>query len=112
MGYVVKESAAAELRIAIEEALAGRVYLTPRMQALGAGASAAQFETRSVDLSDRQRRILALLREGVTHRNIAIELDISTKTVEYHVDVLRRRVGVTGKAQLIRWSEQFFRDEK
>ncbi len=111
VAYVVKESAASELRVAIDEAVAGRTYLTPLMQVRGAGGAAALPGATGVTLSDRQRSILGLLRQGLTYRNIAGRLRISTKTVEYHIDMLGRRLGVSGKAQLIRWSEQFFRDE-
>jgi DNA-binding NarL/FixJ family response regulator len=111
VAYVVKESAASELRIAIEEVLAGRTYLTPMMQARGAGGATARSKTKGVILSDRQRSILGLLRQGLTHRIIAGRLGISTKTVEYHIAMLKRRVGVSASAHLIRWSEQFFRDE-
>ena len=109
VAYVVKHSAASELRVAIDEALAGRIYLTPMMQSRGAGGTALLAENTPVVLSDRQRSILGLLRAGHTYRVIAGRLSISTKTVEYHVDTLTRRLGIRGKAQLIRWSEQFFR---
>lgn len=111
LGYVVKDSAASELRVAIEEAVAGRVYLTPLMQARGAGGAAPTSNVQGVVLTERQRSILGLLRQGLTHRAIATRLHISTKTVEYHIDTLGRRIGVIGTAQLIRWSEQFFREQ-
>ena len=45
---------------------------------------------------------------GLTQAQVADKLDISSKTVEYHVDSLTRRLGIRGKSQLIRWSERFF----
>lgn len=111
MAYVVKHSASSELRVAIEEALAGRPYLTPIMRLRGAGGVTPLAELVPFVLSDRQRSILSLLRAGHTYRVVAGRLAISTKTVEYHVDALTRRLGIRGKAQLIRWSEQFFRTE-
>jgi DNA-binding NarL/FixJ family response regulator len=112
VGYVVKHSAATELRVAIDEAIAGRTYLTPMMQSRGAGGTSPLAENVPIILSDRQHSILGLLRAGHTYRVIAGRLAISTKTVEYHVDTLTRRLGIRGKAQLIRWSEQFFRDDE
>ena len=111
VGYVVKESAASELRIAIDEALAGRTYLTPVIRARGAGGAIGRSMAEGIVLSDRQRSILDLLRQGLTHRVIAGRLGISTKTVEYHIAMLKRRVGVSASAHLIRWSEQNFREE-
>jgi DNA-binding NarL/FixJ family response regulator len=108
MAFVLKHSAGAELRIAIQEALAGRKYITPKLQLGGAGGSTVAIEDHRIELSDRQRDILGLLRAGHPYRVIADKLDISSKTVEYHVDSLTRRLGIRGKSQLIRWSERFF----
>jgi len=106
--FVLKHSAATELRIAIEEVLDGRRYMTPKMVLGGAGGGAASIPDERIELSDRQQRLLGLLRAGYTYQVIAEKLDISTKTVEYHVDTMTRRIGVRGKAQLIRWAERFF----
>jgi len=106
LGYVVKQSAATELRVAIEEVLAGRTYVTPLLQALGANAVDAALETELV-LSDRQREILNLLRTGATFATIAQRLGISTKTVEYHVDTVGRRIGISGREQITRWADRF-----
>ncbi len=112
VAYIVKESAPAELRIAIDEALAGRTYVTPMMQRRGAGGGAFPDAASPIHLSERQRSVLARLRSGHSYANIAAEFDISTKTVEYHVATLTRRLGIHGKAQLIRWAERQFRDEQ
>ena len=108
-GYVMKHSAASELRVAIDEVLAGRKYITPKMELSGAGGVVSPLGDVGFELSPRQLAILGLLRTGNTNSAIALQLEISTKTVEYHVELMGRRIGVRGKAQLIRWSEQFFR---
>lgn len=106
--FVLKHSAGTELRVAIQEALAGRKYITPRLERGGAGGSTDAIDDQRIALSERQRDILGLLRAGHTYRVIADKLGISSKTVEYHVDSLTRRLGIRGKSQLIRWSERFF----
>jgi DNA-binding NarL/FixJ family response regulator len=112
LGFVVKESSATELRIAIEEALEGRTFLSPLMQAKGAGGNSTPAAAQGVLLTDRQRSILGLLRQGLTHSVIAGKLQISTKTVEYHVDVMGRRLGVVGRVQLVRWAEKFYPNDE
>jgi DNA-binding NarL/FixJ family response regulator len=110
LGYVAKESPIPEIRDAILEALAGRVYVTPLVRGRrGDPRSAQDILDRPgvVRPSERQLEILLMLREGATHREIADALDISTKTVEYHLDFLRRRVGIASIGQLIRWAEDF-----
>ncbi|MES2303887.1 MAG: response regulator transcription factor [Gemmatimonadota bacterium] len=106
-GYVVKQSAPSELRVAIEESLLGRTYVTPiiRHQAPEPGADPALPGPDAIQVSERQLRILRLLRAGHTYRQIADELGIATKTVEYHINVLRIRLGVPRTSQLLRWAE-------
>jgi two-component system secretion response regulator SsrB len=108
--FVLKQSASSELRIAIQEVLAGKKYLTPTLKLGGAGGNAVPIDDDRIALSERQREILGLLRAGHPYRVVADKLGVSSKTVEYHVDSLTRRIGVRGKAQLIRWSERFFQD--
>ena len=111
-GYVVKQSAASELRVAIEEALAGRTYVTPliRQQAPQPGVDPTLPGADAIQVSERQLRILRLLRAGHTYRQIADELGIATKTVEYHINVLRIRLGVPRTSQLLRWAETAISD--
>lgn len=106
-GYVVKQSAPSELRVAIEESLAGRIYVTPiiRHHAPEPGVDPALPGPDAIQVSERQLRILRLLRAGHTYRQIADELGIATKTVEYHINVLRIRLGVPRTSQLLRWAE-------
>lgn len=106
-GYVVKQSAPSELRVAIEEALEGRTYITPiiRQHAPEPGLDPTLPGPDAIQVSERQLRILRLLRSGHTYRQIADELGIATKTVEYHINVLRIRLGVPRTSQLLRWAE-------
>ena len=111
MAFVVKQSAATELKVAIADALAGKTCITLFVAKLGAGGCTPIGDHIAVTVSDRQRKILGLLRAGHTYEVIANQLEVSTKTVEYHVYSLTRRLGIKGKSQLIRWSERFFLEE-
>src|SRR5262249_30012392 len=110
MAYVVKQSAASELRVAIDEAIAGRKYLTPIMKSLGAGGTAALEAREGFALSPRQRSVLGLLRMGHSSRAIGEAMGLSRKTVDYHIEVMCRHLGIRGRTQLIRWSETHFRE--
>ncbi len=106
--FVVKQSAASELRVAIEEALEGRVYVTPLIRAPAADDAVVPTELQLpglVPLTARQEGIVRRLRSGLSYRAIAAEMQLSMKTVEYHVRTLRTRLGLTRTAQLIRWAE-------
>ena len=52
-------------------------------------------------LTGRERRVLALLREGKTNAQIAAEAFISDKTVRNHLSSVYRKLGVSNRAQAI-----------
>lgn len=107
-GFVVKRSAPAELRVAIEEVLADRIYVTPLVRDTPAREGIVPrdlAEPDQISLSERQVQILRDLRDGLSYREIADRMGLSTKTVEYHINLLRVRTGLGKTSQLIRWAE-------
>ena len=86
-GYVLKSSAAAELVTAIQEALKGRVYVTPLVakDVLERLMKAPQQpDQQTPPLTPRQREILQLVAEGRSAKEIADILRVSPRTVEFH----------------------------
>lgn len=104
-GYVLKSSAAEELRTAIQRVLSGQTYVAPSLEqgipqgVLRQGGSSAQ-------LTERQREVLQLIAEGRGNKEIATILGVSVKTVEFHRGRLMERLGVHGVAELVRWAVQ------
>ncbi len=87
-GYLLKQSAASELPLAIDTVLKGQIYLTPTITkpVLDAMAKPKPMELRKslMDLTPRQREVLQLLAEGKSPKDIAVLLNLSIKTVEFH----------------------------
>ena len=87
-GFVLKHSASVELVAAIRAALQGKTYLTPQLagevlEALKEGPD--QGGEDPIDsLTPRQREVLQLLAEGRSAKEIASNLEISARTVEFH----------------------------
>ncbi len=106
-GYLLKDSAAAELRLAVRAVHAGGSYFsTPA--ALGLSAESAQREpsaaTPSLDvLTAREREVLGGIARGLTNKEIAGELGISHRTVETHRESLMRKLGIRTVAGLTRF---------
>lgn len=106
--YVIKQSAAAELTLAIREAVAGRYYVSPML----ADASITPRLDPSVNpaklfggtLTPRQREVLQLVAEGKSAKDIANNLKISTKTAEFHKAALMQQLGLRTTAELTRYA--------
>ncbi len=87
-GYLLKQSAASELPHAIKTVLKGQTYLTPTITRpiLDSIVNQKPTELRKslMDLTPRQREVLQLLAEGKSPKDIAVLLNVSVKTVEFH----------------------------
>jgi DNA-binding NarL/FixJ family response regulator len=106
-GYVLKQSASEELRLAIETVLANKRFLSEKIEPEVREALEHEWfrpEGYSSDLTDRQREILVLLSKGSTTRYIAQQLNISMKTVEFHKANITRKLGVHTTADLIKFA--------
>jgi DNA-binding NarL/FixJ family response regulator len=106
-GYVLKQSAAEDLRQAIETVLSNKRFLSQMIAPEVRESLEHEWfrpEGYSADLTDRQRAVLVLLAEGRTARDIAQELNISLKTVEFHKANITRKLGIHTTADLIKFA--------
>jgi DNA-binding NarL/FixJ family response regulator len=108
-GYLLKDSAASELKAAIREAIRGRRYISPsiaeRMADADLGAEAEDVGLR--DLSPRQREVLQLLAEGKSMKQVAAILEISPRTVEFHKYRIMELLGVKTGAELVQYAIKY-----
>jgi DNA-binding NarL/FixJ family response regulator len=105
VGYLMKDVAVAEVRIAIESALRGDVYISPSAPKTITRMLALNDESETSPLSlltARQREILQLIAEGQSTKEIGFRLALSTKTVETHRRLLMERLGIHEVAGLAR----------
>lgn len=103
-GYLVKDSAPLELRMAIEAIVRGEHYISSRVSkhlvsGLVDGAKAGESSIDS--LTPRQREILQMIAEGKSTKEIAFVLEVSVKTVESHRSALMERLGIRDVAGLV-----------
>lgn len=84
IGYVLKSSAASELRIAIDEVMHGKPFITARLKPANWAVQKERAQQASKGLTPRQRDVLQLLAEGRPMKEIADVLRVSEKTVEFH----------------------------
>jgi DNA-binding NarL/FixJ family response regulator len=65
---------------------------------LGAAGHAVRAPERPSGLTDREVEVLRLVARGMTNKEIAVALDISTKTAGHHVQHVLEKLGVTTRA--------------
>jgi two-component system, NarL family, response regulator NreC len=100
-GYVLKEAADAELVQAVRSAAAGDTYLQP---ALGARLAAGTDQPAAHELSERERDVLRLIALGYTNAEVAEQLYISIRTVESHRAHIQQKLGLSSRAELVRYA--------
>jgi two-component system response regulator NreC len=104
-GYVLKEAADTDVVDAVRAVAAGERYVHP---ALGARLIAADSEERkraeSDPLSEREREVLSLLALGHTNQEIAALLYISVRTAETHRAHIMQKLGLSSRAELVRYA--------
>jgi len=106
-GYLVKDSATAELIAAVKSLSEGRGYFSP--QAARTLAESVQRPQRSLDdpygdLTAREREVFHLIIQGLSTKLIARELGISVKTAENHRVRVLNKLDVHNSAELVRYA--------
>lgn len=106
VGYLLKESAPAELEVAIRAAARGETYLTPSISHhVVRGYVNRLAENGPLDvLTPRQRETLQMIAEGRSTKEIARTLSVSVKTVETHRQQLMARLAIRDVAGLVRFA--------
>jgi DNA-binding NarL/FixJ family response regulator len=102
-GYVLKLSAARELKQAIQEALSGRSYLTPLITKDVVG-KLVDRRTRMRELTGRQREVLQLLAEGKSMKEAAAILDLTPRTVAFHKYRMMEQLHLKTTAELVKFA--------
>ena len=105
-GYLLKDSAKADLINAIQAVHEGKSFLSPGVSRLLQDDYLSQLESRGVDsrydlLTDREREILHLVAEGNTNKEIASRLGVSPYTIETHRAHILQKLGLHSGPELI-----------
>ncbi len=109
LGYVIKDSADTEIIDAIKNVSAGKYYLSPSLSSLA--VKRGQYITSAKDdavgisrLTATERKILKMISENLTTKDIANKLFISVHTVERHRANICHRLDLHGTNVLLRFA--------
>jgi DNA-binding NarL/FixJ family response regulator len=108
VGYLIKDAATEELRLALNAVRNGETYLSPVISKSVVDNLIALSKNGNPDaaglLTPRQREILQLIAEGRSTKEIAALLSLSAKTVETHRTQLMNRLDIHDIAGLVRYA--------
>jgi two-component system response regulator NreC len=105
-GYLLKDSAAADLMGAIQAISQGKSFFSPKVSRILAEDYVRVLKQKgAVDsydlLTSREREILQLLAEGKTNKEVATALNISPYTVETHRSHILQKLNLHNSAELV-----------
>ena len=109
-GYVLKEIRGSELVGAVRIVASGRSLLDPRAagKVMARLRDDAARHDRLGELTARERKILELIGDGLTNRQIGERLSVSVKTVKKYVSVLFLKLGMEQRTQAAAYAARVF----
>ncbi len=107
-GYVLKNSAVADIVKCIKAVVEGKTYISPTLSNYLINRSrrddSTGEESALVKLTETERRILKMIAEYKTSKEIAAELYISPRTVEHHRENMSEKLELKGRNALLKFA--------
>lgn len=103
MGYVLKDNSKEALVYAIHAVSKGARIIPPEILDIYFSGPPEE-EEEEISLTERELEILCLMVEGLTAREIGDTLNIARVTAETHIRNAKSKLGISRKAQLVRWA--------
>jgi DNA-binding NarL/FixJ family response regulator len=109
MGYILKDSAANEIIDAVNNVAVGKFYISPSLSGFlvkrGQFYSAGKGDAAGISsLTGTERKILKMISNNMTTKEIANDLFISTRTVETHRSNICQKLDLHGTNALLRFA--------
>lgn len=100
-GYVLKDAPGKDIVLAIDTVMAGGIYYSAAL-----ARQLARPAQQDHQLTVREQQVLRHIARGQSNKQIARALDLSVRTVETHRLNIKRKLGIEGQAELIRFAVQ------
>jgi DNA-binding NarL/FixJ family response regulator len=106
IGYLLKDSADAELVKAVTASIQGRSYFSPKVSAYLLDEYRKTLARRGISdrydsLSEREREVFQLIAEGHSNKSIAAILDLSPSTVDTHRSHIMEKLDLHSIAEMV-----------
>jgi DNA-binding NarL/FixJ family response regulator len=100
-GYVLKDAPGKDIVLAIDTVMAGGIYYSAAL-----ARQLARPAAQDNQLTSREQEVLRHIANGESNKQIARALDLSVRTVETHRLNIKRKLGIEGQAELIKFAVQ------
>jgi DNA-binding NarL/FixJ family response regulator len=100
-GYVLKDAPGKDIVLAIDTVMAGGIYYSAAV-----ARQLARPAAQDNQLTSREQEVLRHIANGESNKQIARALDLSVRTVETHRLNIKRKLGIEGQAELIKFALQ------
>jgi len=100
-GYVLKDAPGKDIVLAIDTVMAGGIYYSAAV-----ARQLARPAAQDNQLTSREQEVLRHIANGESNKQIAKALDLSVRTVETHRLNIKRKLGIEGQAELIKFAVQ------
>jgi DNA-binding NarL/FixJ family response regulator len=104
-GYHLKDQPLNDLKLAVERVLAGERWISSSLIDKLVGQASPSAGVPS--LTNRQRDLLYLLKQGLDNQTIAQETGLSIKTIENHLTRLYRQLGVQSRLEAVSYANRY-----
>lgn len=100
-GYIMKDSESAELKRAIYMVISGKTYIQPSLiPELNFRLANRDVEKDKIDfLTKREMEVLIEVANGMSNKEIALNLNISERTVKNHISNIFKKIDVSDRTQ-------------
>ncbi|WP_371762950.1 response regulator [Massilia sp.] len=100
-GYVLKDAPGKDIVLAIDTVVAGGIYYSAAV-----ARQLARPAAQDNQLTSREQEVLRHIANAESNKQIAKALDLSVRTVETHRLNIKRKLGIEGQAELIKFAVQ------
>lgn len=104
-GYLLKNEAPGQIASAVRRVAQGRRLWSPDQLARAIRWEAEVAQVRG-SLTERELEVLALIVRGLSNKEIAQQLVVTVRTVDFHVSNILHKLGVVSRVEAAVWAQE------
>ncbi|MDA8189392.1 MAG: response regulator transcription factor [Dehalococcoidales bacterium] len=103
VGYLLKDEAPRVIVAAVQAAARGESWFSPEVAAKVAAWQRGELSEQP-DLTEREMEVLQLVAKGKSNKEIAYALNVTERTIEFHVGNILSKLGVASRVEAAMWA--------